>query len=157
MVILEVLQTPGGSRRAIGQGLLGARRVDSTHTSGALLLRRGTGEKGVTTVIQSRILIGLDTPEHVGVLTELGIRWTRWCFTKLVGLAIVDEPGIRAIEPLGSIGGTPGINPVYYMGYENRMAEYRQRAGELLATFARRCGESGIVYEQVTGVGARTK
>ena len=100
------------------------------------------------------ILIGLDTPDHVGTLTELGVRWARRFGATLEGLAIVDEPGIRAIEPLGSIGGTPGVNPVYYMGYENRMAEYRQRAEELLAAFAKRCGEAGVVHEEVTGVGA---
>ena len=100
------------------------------------------------------ILIGLDTPDHVGILTELGVRWARRFGATLEGLAIVDEPGIRAIEPLGSIGGAPGVNPVYYMGYENRMAEYRQRARELLAAFAGRCDESGVAHEEVTGVGS---
>ena len=100
------------------------------------------------------ILIGLDSPDHVESLTELGIRWARRFGATLVGLAIVDEPGIRAIEPLGSIGGTPGVSPVYYMGYENRMAEYRQRAEDLLAAFAGRCDESGVAHEEVAGVGA---
>jgi nucleotide-binding universal stress UspA family protein len=100
------------------------------------------------------ILVGLDTSEHVEVLSELGIRWARRFDAALVGLAIVDEPGIRAIEPLGPIGGTPGVKPVYYVGYENRMAEVRRRADGLLADFAARCDRAGVAHEEVAGVGA---
>lgn len=102
----------------------------------------------------SNILIGLDTPDHARMLTELGIRWARRFGARLVGLATVDETGIRAIEPLGSIGGTAGVNPVYYMGYENRMAEYRQQAEGLLADFAARCAEAGVAHEEITAVGS---
>jgi nucleotide-binding universal stress UspA family protein len=100
------------------------------------------------------ILIGLDTSEHVDALAELGVRWSRRFGATLVGLAIVDEPGIHAIEPLGPIGGTPGVNPVYYMGYENRMEEHRQRAERLLADFAVRCGQASAAHEQITKVGS---
>jgi nucleotide-binding universal stress UspA family protein len=100
------------------------------------------------------ILIGLDTSEHVEQLVELGVHWSRRFGATLVGLAIVDEPGIRAIEPLGPIGGTPGVNPVYYMGYENRMEEHRQRAERLLAEFAVHCGQAGVPHEQITGIGS---
>ncbi len=100
------------------------------------------------------ILIGLDTPEHVEVLTELGIRWARRFGAALVGLAIVDESGIRAIEPLVPVGGEPGINPVYYMGYENRMAEYQRRAEGLVSAFAARCTRAGVPHEEVIGVGS---
>jgi nucleotide-binding universal stress UspA family protein len=100
------------------------------------------------------ILIGLDTPEHVGAFAELGIRWAKRFGAALAGLAIVDETGIRAIEPLGSIGGKAGVNPVYYMGYENRMDEHRLRAAGLLADFAARCGQAGVAHEEVTGIGA---
>jgi nucleotide-binding universal stress UspA family protein len=100
------------------------------------------------------ILIGLDTPDHVGTLTEMGIRWGRRFDATLVGLAVVDEPGIRAIEPLGPVGGTPGVNPVYYVGYENRMAEHQQTAERLLAEFAGCCSQAGVAHEEVTGVGS---
>jgi nucleotide-binding universal stress UspA family protein len=125
----------------------------SAHASGAFFMRRGLGERGVTVVLRS-ILIGLDTPEHVEVLTELGIRWAKRFGASLAGLAIVDESGIRAIEPLGSIGGKPGVNPVYYMGYENRMAEYQRRAEGLVSAFAARCTRAGVPHEEVTGVGS---
>lgn len=100
------------------------------------------------------ILVGLDTPEHAEGLTELGIRWARRFGASLAGLAIIDEPGIHAIEPLGPIGGTPGVNPVYYVGYENRMAERSARADGLLADFAARCNRAGVPHEEIAGVGA---
>ncbi len=100
------------------------------------------------------ILIGLDTSEHVGALAEMGIRWGRRFDATLVGLAIVDEPGIRALEPLGPVGGTPGVNPVYYVGYDNRMAEHRQKVERLLAEFAECCGRAGVAHEEVTGEGS---
>ena len=70
-----------------------------------------------------RILIGLDAPKHSAVVADLGIRWAQRSGATLVGLGIVDEPGIRAIEPAFPVGGTPGVDPVYYMGYEARLAE----------------------------------
>ena len=93
------------------------------------------------------ILVGLDTSEHAEVLAELGIRWARRFGASLAGLAIVDEPGIRAIEPLGPIGGTPGVNPVYYVGYENRMAEQQ----------ALRRSAAGRLRRAATGRGCRTR
>lgn len=100
------------------------------------------------------ILIGLDTPAHVEALTELGLRWARRFGARLAGLAIIDEPGIRAIEPLGPVGGRPGVNPVYYVGYDNRMDEVHRRADALLADFAARCERAGLEHEEVAGVGA---
>ena len=86
-----------------------------------------------------RILIGLDAPKHGAVVTELGIRWAQRCGATLVGLGIVDEPGIRAIEPAWPVGGTPGVDPVYYMGYEARLAVVHRRVEQLLKQFAARC------------------
>src|SRR5579875_3085553 len=121
MVILGAWQVPAGSRRAVRRWLGWPPACPRT-PRGAFFVRRGSAEGGGTVVLRS-ILIGLDTPEHVEVLTELGIRWARRFGASLAGLAIIDESGIRAIEPHVPVGGKPGVNPVYYMGYENRMAE----------------------------------
>ena len=43
---------------------------------------------------------------------------------------------------------------MYYVGYENRMAEIRECADRLLAEFAARCDAAGVAHEEVTGVGA---
>lgn len=100
------------------------------------------------------ILVGLDTPGHGEVVSELAIRWARRFGAGLVGLAIVDEPGIRAIEPLGPVGGKPGVNPVYYVGYDNRMAQQDEKAHALLEDFSRRCEAAGVEHEAIVGVGA---
>ena len=59
------------------------------------------------------ILIGLDTPKHCTGLVELGIRWATQPRATLVGLGVVDEPGIRAVEPAFPVGGTPGVDPFF--------------------------------------------
>jgi len=99
-------------------------------------------------------LIGLDTPKHAAVLVELGIRWAQRFGVALVGLGIVDEPGIRANEPAWPVGGTPGVDPVYYMGYEARLADVHRHVGQLLEQFAARCAEVGVAHAEVKAVGS---
>jgi nucleotide-binding universal stress UspA family protein len=103
--------------------------------------------------VARRILIGLDAPAHVAALTALGICWARRLGATLVGLAIVDEPGIRAIEPAKPVGGTPGVDPVYYVGYQARLADVHRQADHLLEQFAERCTEAGVAHAQVKAVG----
>jgi nucleotide-binding universal stress UspA family protein len=98
-------------------------------------------------------LIGLDAAAHVNSLTELGIRLAKRLGASLVGLAIVDEPGIRAIEPEKPVGGTPGVDPVYYMGYKARLADVHRQAEHLLELFAQRCGSAGVAHAEVKSVG----
>jgi nucleotide-binding universal stress UspA family protein len=100
------------------------------------------------------ILIGLDTPRHADALVELGIRWAKPTGATLVGLGIVDEPGIRALEPAFPIGGMPGVDPVIHRGYETRMADVRRKAEQLLERFAARCAEAEAPHEEVTAVGS---
>jgi nucleotide-binding universal stress UspA family protein len=100
------------------------------------------------------ILIGLDEPGHATALEDLGIRWARRFGAKLLGLVAIDEPGIRAVEPLGAIGGRPGSDPVYYMGYEYQMTYYRRQAERLLGEFAARCAEAGVPHVEVAMLGS---
>ena len=101
-----------------------------------------------------RILIGLDAPKHGAVVAELGIRWAQRSGATLVGLGIVDEPGIRAIEPAWPVGGTPGVDPVYYMGYEARLAVVHRQVEQLLEQFAARCAQAGVAHVEVKAVGS---
>ena len=101
-----------------------------------------------------RILIGLDTRKHAAVLADLGIRWAQGSGATLVGLGIVDEPGIRAIEPAWPVGGTPGVDPVYYMGYEAQLALVHRQIEQHLEQFAARCALAGVVHVEVTAVGS---
>ena len=60
-----------------------------------------------------KILVGLDNTKASATASRLGVHWARRCGASLVGLAVVDEPGIRAIEPVWPVGGKPGVDPVY--------------------------------------------
>ena len=93
-------------------------------------------------------------PSTCAVVAELGIRWAQRSGATLVGLGIVDEPGIRAIEPAWPVGGTPGVDPVYYMGYEARLADVHRQVGQLLEQFAARCAEAGVAHAEVKAVGS---
>jgi nucleotide-binding universal stress UspA family protein len=100
------------------------------------------------------ILIGLDTSTHAAALLELGIRWAKQPGATLVGLGIADQPGIQAIEPAFPVGGTPGVDPVYYRGYEARLADVRGKVEHLLQEFAARCVEAGVRHEGIQAVGS---
>ena len=100
------------------------------------------------------MLIGLDSTDHGATLVELGIRWGQPFGATLVGLAIIDEPGIREIEPAWPVGGTPGKDPVYYMGYEARLADVERQAEIRLQQFAARCGEAGIAHLEIKATGS---
>jgi nucleotide-binding universal stress UspA family protein len=104
-------------------------------------------------VVTGRILVALDAAAHVAVLAELGVRWARQLGAVLVGLAIVDEPGIRAIEPAKPVGGTLGVDPVYYMGYEARLAEVHKQCDQILERFAGQCAATGVTQTNVKSVG----
>jgi len=100
------------------------------------------------------ILVGLDSPQHRTDVTNLGIRWARQLGATLVGLVIVDEPGIRSLEPAWPVGGTPGIDPVIRVGYEEQLHRVEQRAEQHLEEFATRCNEAGVSHEEVKRVGS---
>jgi nucleotide-binding universal stress UspA family protein len=100
-----------------------------------------------------RILIGLDNTASSVAALRLGVLWARRYGATLVGLAIVDKPGIRAIEPAWSVGGKPGVDPVYYMGYEPRLAAVQDQAREALDQFARQCEQEGVPHAEVKRIG----
>lgn len=99
------------------------------------------------------ILIGLDRPSHMTALLEPTTRWARQSGATLVGLAVIDEPGVRAIEPAFPVGGKPGVDPVYYQGYDSRLQALDRQAGQVLEQFAARCGEAGMAHREVKAVG----
>ena len=101
-----------------------------------------------------RIMIGLDTSAHAAILADLGIRLARKTGATLSGLTIVDEPGVRAIEPAFSVGGSPGVDPVYYLGYDARLATIREKNAEFLKQFAALCDGAGVAHAEVKGEGS---
>jgi nucleotide-binding universal stress UspA family protein len=100
------------------------------------------------------ILIGIDFAGSDVTTQRLGIQWATRTGATLVGLAIVDEPGIRALEPAWPVGGKPGVDPIYYRGYEARLEEMHHKAGQLLEQFAARCDEAGVAHAEMKAVGS---
>ena len=101
-----------------------------------------------------RILIGIDNTRSSTAAIGLGILWAKRSGATLVGMAIVDEPGIRAIEPVWPVGGDPESDPVYYMGYEPRLAAVKEEAQRTIDQFAARCDEEGVAHTEVKRIGA---
>ncbi len=100
------------------------------------------------------ILVGIDNTRSGVAAQRLGVRWAKRSGAALVGLGIVDEPGIRAIEPARPVGGKPGVDPVYYMGYDARLADVHEKLEQALAQFAARCDEAGVAHAEVKAAGS---
>ena len=56
-----------------------------------------------------RILIGIDSTGSNIAAQRLGVRWAKRSGATLAGLGIVDEPGIRAIEPAWPSAGNQAL------------------------------------------------
>ena len=100
------------------------------------------------------ILIGLDLAGSNDAAQRLSIQWATTAGATLVGLAIVDEPGIRALEPAWPVGGKAAGDPLFYMGYEARLDDVHRKAGQRLEQFAARCDEAGVAHAEVKAVGS---
>ncbi len=102
----------------------------------------------------SRILVGIESTRSSAFALRLGVCWAKRYGATLVGLGIVDEPGIRSIEPAWSVGGNPEVDPVYYMGYEPRLAAVGDQVDNALSQFASRCDAEGVAHAEIKRVGS---
>ncbi len=100
------------------------------------------------------ILIGLDPRYHNDDRMDSLIRWRKRTGATLVGLGIIDEPGIRALEPAWPVGGTPGVDPVLYQGYEGRLAEVNRQVDAVLERFAAACERGGVNHAETKLTGS---
>jgi nucleotide-binding universal stress UspA family protein len=97
------------------------------------------------------LLIGMDGSDDGRPVLELGLRWAKRFDALAVGIAVVDEPGILTSEAVLFTGGhhwhtTDTAAP--------RLSHSRHRAEETLEQFARRCGEAGVTWRTLEGVGS---
>jgi nucleotide-binding universal stress UspA family protein len=102
---------------------------------------------GEDTMLRS-ILVGLDGSKHSATATDLAIKWARQFQPRLVGIGVVDEPGIHAPESV-PVGGAM----FEQQRNEQRMTEARERVREILAKFADRCEQVGVEYDALETVG----
>jgi nucleotide-binding universal stress UspA family protein len=99
------------------------------------------------------ILVGLDAFHDDSDRLEFAIRLGKRTGATLVGLGVVDEPGIRATEPVWPVGGTPGVDPVYYRGYQGQLDESNRRVDVVLERFASLCGRAGLDHFELKASG----
>jgi nucleotide-binding universal stress UspA family protein len=100
------------------------------------------------------ILVGVDAEAHHESVTELAIRWSARLGARVVGLGIVDEPGIRAVEPAWAVGGKPGRDPILYEGYDARLVDVHREVDWLLGGLSERCAASHVECQQLKRVGS---
>ena len=72
----------------------------------------------------------------------------------LVGLAIVDEPGIRAIEPAWPVGGQPTSTPSITWATSARLADVHEEAQRAPGSICRAVRRSGVAHAEVKRVGS---
>jgi len=94
------------------------------------------------------ILIGLDGSEYSQRALELGIRWARQMNAGLVGLAVVDEPGILCPEPVGAWG-----SHFKQQRDDALIADARRKVQHFLEDFTRQCQQAGVRYRTLEQVG----
>lgn len=97
------------------------------------------------------LLIGLDGGECGGSVIELGLRWAKRLDALAVGIAVVDEPGMRISQRMlvGRGQGWRGTDPTSLF-----LSGSRQRGEQILDQFARRCGEAGVTYQTLEDFGS---
>lgn len=95
------------------------------------------------------LLVGLDGSTFGETAVSLGLRWAQRSEALLVGLGVIDQPTIRAEEPV-LLGGVPYADPIHYRA---RMADARRQVEQLLERFALRCAEAGVASKLLEDVG----
>jgi nucleotide-binding universal stress UspA family protein len=104
--------------------------------------------------VLASILIGLDISHDDDGRLDFAIGAGKRTGATLVGLGVIDEPGIRAIEPAWPVGGKPGVDPVYYRGYQGRLDEVSRQIDLVLERFAARCGDAGLAHFELKASGS---
>lgn len=84
------------------------------------------------------ILIGLDGSDDGASALDLGLRWAKDGDALLIGIAVVDEPGIL------DSGSVLLADAHHRSDGALLIVEARRQAGELVRDFGRRCDEEGV-------------
>ncbi len=94
------------------------------------------------------ILVGLDGTTDSDAALELGIRWAKETDAMLIGLGVVDEPGIHGAEEVW-------LGEVYFRQINEKLttAAHRQ-VDRSLERAALRCAEEGVAFKPLEDVGA---
>ncbi len=93
------------------------------------------------------ILVGLDGSANSDSALELGIRWARQFDALLVGLGVVDEPGLHGPEEYL-------VGEAFFRGLnKDLLADARRGVEGALGRAAVRCAEAGVAFKELESVG----
>ena len=95
-----------------------------------------------------QLLVAMDGSAHGRAAATLAIGWARRFGATLLGLGIVDEPGITKPEPV-SLGGTSFKRERDDM----RLVDAQERIGDFLGLFRGECEAAGVPCVTLQGVG----
>lgn len=95
------------------------------------------------------ILLGLDGSPHSKVATEVGIAWAKRFDALLVGIAVIDAPGIRQ-----AAYAVPGGQFAQTLRASDEFASARRHAEQCLAQFTLRCAEAQVACKVLEDVGS---
>ncbi len=114
-------------------------RTDTTAIGVEGGVRRGVRAIREETRMLTRLLVGLDGSDDAAAALDLALEWGGRSKALVGGIAVVDEPGIRAPEavPLGAGAFKEARD-------EARMEETRAQVEGWLDAFQKRCGEAGV-------------
>ncbi|CAN5888880.1 hypothetical protein BH23PLA1_BH23PLA1_07000 [soil metagenome] len=94
------------------------------------------------------LLVGLDGTADSDAALELGIRWARQFDALLVGLGVVDEPGIHGAEEVW-------LGEVYFRQINEKLTTSAHRqVNRSLERAAIRCAEEGVAFKPLEDVGS---
>jgi nucleotide-binding universal stress UspA family protein len=96
------------------------------------------------------ILVGLDGSPQTAFTLELGIEWARRHDALLVGIGVIDEPGIAKAKPV-LLGGPPYADPIFF---REHVADARRQVEQFLERFALRCVEAGVACKVLENAGS---
>jgi nucleotide-binding universal stress UspA family protein len=92
------------------------------------------------------LLVGLDGSPYGTPVLELGLRWAKRFDAQLVGIGVVDEPGILVSEAALFAEG-------YHRPVITALEQSKRAVEDVLRNFARRCEEAGVAYRTIEDVG----
>ena len=96
-----------------------------------------------------RILIPLDESSYTLSAVEKGVRMAKATGAKLMGLGIVDEPGITKPE-----AAPPGAGDFLEKKQERKLEEAQSKVGDILEDFQSKCRAAGVEFELLKKTGA---
>ncbi len=94
------------------------------------------------------LLVGIDGSEYSRSAVELGIAWSKQFDALLVGLGVIDQPGICHPEPVPL-----GAGVFKSMLDENRLKTATRQVEQALESFSIRCAEAGVPSKPLEDVG----